>query len=111
MSIEACGSFVAHEACCFYIHPGPGDGKLNTLILANGPVEHDAFTCVLAGPIDEPITVANAFSRNQSTLGIEAIQDIFEPLSFFANQVFLWNFEIFKRSEEQTSELQSLMFI
>src|SRR3546814_9016905 len=79
--------FITHQAGGLYIDVRAGDGKLHALVLADGAVKDNALLGVGRYLVDEPVAVAYALGRDQRAFGIQA------------------------RSEEHTSELQSLMRI
>src|ERR1700759_3694947 len=78
--IEAAG-FEAHQVGGFDLDMTFGNGKLHALILSDGLVEYDALLGVGDNFVNEPVAVADAFSRDEGTLRIEARQDVLETLS------------------------------
>ncbi len=56
--------------------------------------EHDALLGVGGHLVDEPVAVADAFRRDQHTLGIEPGEDVFEALPLLADEVLGGDFEI-----------------
>ena len=76
----------AHQVGRLDVDVRPRDRKLHALVLADRPVEDDALPGVLRRALDEPAAVANAFGRDQDPLGVQAVEQIPEPLAFFADQ-------------------------
>ena len=95
--IKETAGLKAHEVGRFGFNVGVGNGELNALVFANRPIKHHAFIGVTTCLVDKPIGVTNAFRSDQNTFGIQAIQDVFEPLAFLANQVFCRNFKVVKK--------------
>ena len=71
-----------------------GDGELYALVHGDGATKHHAVFGVLGGAVDKPIAIANAFSGNQNALGIQAVENVFETQTFFANAVFNWDAQV-----------------
>ena len=63
-----------------------GDGELHALVLPYRPAEDHAVAGIVAGLVDEPAAVADAFGGDQGALGIEAVEDVAEALAFLADQ-------------------------
>jgi hypothetical protein len=55
------------------------------LILANRAAEHLALPGSPDGPVDEPAAVAHALGRDQDPLGVQAVQQVAEPLALLAD--------------------------
>src|SRR4051812_5339265 len=62
---------------------------LDTLVLPDRPVEHDALARVLCRPAQRILTNPNRFDCNQDALGIEAVQDVGKALALLADPVGL----------------------
>src|SRR5205814_1654642 len=56
--------------------------------------EDDPLARILRHAVDEPVSVADAFGRDDRALGVEAVEDIAESAPFLADEVFRRNLEI-----------------
>src|SRR3546814_10190555 len=98
---------------------------LDALVLADGTAEHLALLGILGSPAQGVLPKPDRFDRNKDPLGIEAVEYIFEAPALLADQILVGHKQVvdedgirvdriaakFGRSEEHTSELQSLMRI
>src|SRR5205814_3413956 len=75
----------------FEIHPVLGERMLDTLILSNGTVEHNAFARVLRRAAERVLSDSNRFDRDQNSFGVEAMQDVRKALAFLADAVGFGN--------------------
>src|SRR4029079_18952908 len=66
------------------------------------PVEHHALVGVGRRLRDEPPRVADALRGNERALGVEPVEDVAEPLPFFADEIFRRDLEI---AEERFARL------
>lgn len=66
---------------------------LYALVLANGALEDHALPRVAGGPSQRVLAAPDGFDPDENTLGIEAVQQISEPLAFLSDPVFLTNEE------------------
>ena len=73
---------------------GARNGKLNSLIGANGPAKDDALCRVLRRLSYEPPAVANTLSRNQNSFGIHTVEDVPESLALFPNEGLLRQLQV-----------------
>ena len=92
--IEQPASFIAHQVGGLYFHISLGNRELHALVLADGPSEDDTVFHIFGDAVDEPVAVANAFGGNQRALGVQAIQDVFEALTFLPDQVLRRYFQV-----------------
>jgi len=72
--IEQPDCLLHHQVGGLGVRMSAGNGKLDTLILADGPVEHASFASIGAGLFDKPAGIPNGLGRNQKPLGIQSIQ-------------------------------------
>src|SRR6266849_5213246 len=95
--IEHSRGFEAYEVCGFDRHVGLGNGKLHTLVGADGfPEDHPIFR-VLHGFFNEPAPVTHRFRGYQDALGIHAIQDIGKPLALLADETVSRNLHVVEK--------------
>lgn len=87
----------AHEIRGLDLDVDLGDRKLHALILADGAPEYHALARVIARPLDEPSTVADAFGGDERTLGVQAIEDVAKAFSLFADQALCRHLEIVEK--------------
>ncbi len=71
-----------------------GNGELHALIPADGTVEDDALAGIAGDALDEPVSVADALGGDQGALGIQAVEDVLEALSFSADQILRGDLEV-----------------
>ena len=76
---------------------GPGDGELHTLVLPDRPVEDHPLLGVIAGMLDEPTAVADAFGGDQDPLGVQAVEEVAEPAPLLADPILRGDPEIADR--------------
>src|SRR5690606_36876436 len=91
--VQAAG-LETHQTRGLDVDMSPRYRKLHTLILADGPVEHDARFYIGRDLVDEPVAISDAFRHDERALCIEAIQDVLETFAYFANQVLDGDLEI-----------------
>ena len=77
-----------HQVGSSDVGVGLRERELNPLVLADRPREYDPFPGVAACCPNEPITVSDAFRRNQDPLGVQAVQQRPESFALLADQVF-----------------------
>ncbi len=61
---------------------------MHALILPDRPTKDDALIGVVDGALDKPVAVADGFGGDEDAFSVEAIQEIAEALTFFADQIF-----------------------
>src|SRR5947209_9234177 len=66
---------------------GLGNGKLDTLVLADRTTKNMALPRSLRCPLHKPATIANTLGSDENALGVHAIQDVAEAKPLFANQI------------------------
>ena len=67
---------------------------LNTLILANRSIEHNAFFSIQCASGKRSLAKSNGLCCNQNSLWIKPVQYIGKTFSFFSNKVMCWNFQL-----------------
>ncbi len=67
---------------------------LDSLVLADGSPEHDPLARILGGSPQGIPADADRFARHQDPLGVQAVQDILEPLPFLADAILLGHEQI-----------------
>ena len=83
------GRLEHHQVRRLQRHPVRRQRVLDALVLADRPVEHDALVGVLRGARHRAAPQAHALRANQDALRVHAVQDVFEPLAFLADAIFL----------------------
>jgi hypothetical protein len=83
--VEELGGAKAHQAGRLDVDVRARDRELHTLILADRAAEHLALAGSPDGPVDEPAAVAHALGRDQDPLGVQAVQQVAEPLALLAD--------------------------
>src|SRR4051812_33932050 len=63
--IDLLAGLPAHKICRLKLNIGLCDRELHALVLADLAIEDDALVRVLSGPVDEPVTITDAFGRYQ----------------------------------------------
>ncbi|MCY1231374.1 hypothetical protein D9M72_438210 [compost metagenome] len=94
--VEQFAGLPAHQVGGFQLDERLGDRELHALVLADGAAEDFALADVLGDAVHEPVAVADALGGDQGALGVEAVEDVLETLAFFADQVFLGDFQVFE---------------
>ena len=93
-AVETIARLEAHQVGRLDLHIGLGDWKGDALVLTDRAAENDTFAGVLGGAVDEPVAIADAFGGDQRALGVEPVENVFETLPFFADQVLRGNLEV-----------------
>ncbi len=70
---------------------------LDALIFSDRAIEDDAFFGVVRRPRQRQFAETDGFRRNQDTLGIHAVQDVFEAAALLAEAIFHRNLEVFEK--------------
>ena len=86
----------AHQIGSLDVREGLGDGKLDPLIRADRPAEHDALAAVGGRPVDEPAAVADRLGGQQNPFGVPAVDDVAEPAAFLADEVLGRDLDVLK---------------
>src|SRR3546814_2377682 len=84
-------SLLDHQPRRFQIHPFFGERMLDALVLTDWPVEHDALLGILGRTPQRVAADADRLGAEQDALGVEAVEDIGEPLAFLADPVLFGN--------------------
>ena len=66
---------------------GLGNGKLDTLVLADRTTKDVALPCSLRCSLHKPAAIANTLGSDENALGVHAIQDVAEAEPLFANEI------------------------
>src|SRR5262249_16784754 len=97
MVIEQACSFVAHQISRSHASVTLCDGKLDALVFGDGAIENDSFVGVCSSLVDEPISVANAFSGDKNAFGVHPIEDVAKARSFIADEVLCRDLEVVEK--------------
>src|ERR1700733_3061476 len=69
------------------MHPAFCEWMLDSLVLADRPIENDALAGVFRRAPQRILTDSDRLDTDQNTLGIEAVEDVAESLALFADPV------------------------
>jgi len=69
---------------------------LNRLILADLSAKDFSFICVIAAPLDSELSKADTFDNCCEPLLTKSIRNLVESRSFFTEEVFTGNMEVFE---------------
>ena len=81
------GRLEHHQIGRLQLHPAFRERVLDSLVLADGPAEHDALLGVARRASQCGAADANGFGGDQDALRVHAVQDVLEALAFFADAV------------------------
>ena len=84
--IKKVGGALHHELSSAHLGIGAGDGKLNTLVLADGAVEHRTLASVRTGLINKPARITYGLRANEDTFCVHTIQNVAKPFSLLTDQ-------------------------
>jgi hypothetical protein len=84
MRVEQFACLEAHQVGCFQVDIGLGDRELHALVLADRAAEHHALIRIFRHFVDEPVTIADTFGRDQRAFRIQPVKDVLEAFAFFA---------------------------
>jgi hypothetical protein len=88
LRVEQCARLVAHQVGGLNFDKRLRDGELHALVLPDGASENDAFLRVSGHFVYEPVAVSNTFGSNKCAFGVESVENVFEPLTFFSKEAF-----------------------
>src|SRR3954465_12864361 len=60
---------------------------LDSLVLADGPIKNDAFPCIIGRSLKCCCAETHRLGGDQNPLRIEAVQDVLESVTFFADTI------------------------
>lgn len=94
MGIKECIGLVVYQVGGFDFDVGIGNWELYVLVYVDGMIEDYVFFGISVCFVDELVVIVDVFGGDQGMFGVEVVEDVFEIVFFFVDQVFGGDFQV-----------------